>query len=341
MIQVVSYTDGWKKWDAFVHATNTASHCHLSGWRRIITTLYRHECIYLGAHDDNGTLVGILPLVRLKSPWFGHFLVSMPFLNAGGPIGTSAAIQALVNKAVEITATDSSTLLELRSREPLEISLLPSHRKITSILDLHPGAPAHTWESLPSKVRSQIRRPQREGMEVQFGSEHSKPFFEIFSKNMRDLGTPTQPYELFEMITEEFPDDVWFGCVYHNNQAVAGGCAIQWKDELEMLWASSLAAFNPLAPNMLLYWAFIERAAQNGMSAFNFGRCTPGSNTHRFKRQWGAHDVPLWWYVSASGTTVSLPSPNDPAYAWKRRVWQRLPVPVATTLGPYVVRYIP
>ena len=42
--------------------------------------------------------------------------------------------------------------------------------------------------------------------------------------------------------------------------------------------------------------------------------------------------------VEAVGKT---PSPDDAAYAWGPRLWKRLPLPVATALGPRIVKYIP
>ena len=108
-----------------------------------------------------------------------------------------------------------------------------------------------------------------------------------------------------------------------------------------MTWASSLREFNREAPNMLLYWAMMERCIASGVRTFNFGRCTPGSGTHKFKRQWGGEDQPLWWYDVSRDGSVITPSPNDGAFSWGPRVWRRLPEWMATMLGPRIVRYIP
>jgi hypothetical protein len=134
---------------------------------------------------------------------------------------------------------------------------------------------------------------------------------------------------------------VWFGCAYLGDQPVACGCAFRWGDEIEMTWASSLREHSRIAPNMLLYWSFMERAIEAGIRTFNFGRCTPGGGTHRFKRQWGARDEPLWWYQPVAVGVASTPSPDSGAFSWGPRVWRRLPTSVATTLGPRIVRYIP
>jgi len=329
------------EWDSFVREQAGWTHFHLFDWRDVIRRTFGHECIYLAARDEAGGIRGVLPLVRVRSVLCGHYLVSMPFLNYGGPLGDDEAHGALVDYAVAIAQRDRVTLLELRSRRPLSLSLPVSHRKITLVLDLPPGNPETLWKSLDAKVRSQVRRPQKDGVTVRFGQEQVEPFFHVFSRHMRDLGTPTQPRRLFETIAARFPDDAWFGCAYLGEQPVAGGCGFLWGTEFEMTWASSLREFSRSAPNMLLYWAFMERAAHEGLSLFNFGRCSPGGGTHRFKLQWGSREERLWWYGLSRREGVATPSPDDGAYAWGPRVWRRLPLRLATAIGPRIVRFIP
>jgi len=340
---VVGRFDGAaEEWDAFVRLASGWTHFHLAGWRSVIERVHGHECLYFAARDGAGKLAGVLPLVRVKSLLFGHFAVSMPFLNYGGPLGSDEAVAALVAHAVELARRDGVKLLELRSRVPLAIDLPVSHRKITVLLDLPAGDPDKLFTGLKAKVRSQVRRPQKEGVTVRFGPDQVGPFFDVFSRNMRDLGTPAQPRRLFEAIAEQFPNDAWFGCAWLGARPIGCGCGFRWAGEVEMTWASTIAEFNRIAPNMLLYWAFLERAAQEGLSVFNFGRCTPGGGTHRFKQQWGGRDQPLYWYAYApGGGPGATPSPDDSAYAWGPRLWKRLPVGLATALGPHIVRGIP
>lgn len=341
-ITVARFDGPAAEWDGFVRSAPGWTHFHLAGWRSVIERVHGHECLYLAARDDAGALTGVLPLVRVKTVLFGHFIVSMPFLNYGGPLGSESAIAALVARAVDLAQRGGAKLLELRSRIPLAVDLPVSHRKITVLLDLPAGDPDRLFAGLKAKVRSQIRRPQKEGVTVRFGLEQAGPFYEVFSHHMRDLGTPAQPRRLFDTIAEQFPEDVWYGCAYLGARPIGCGCAFRWGGEVEMTWASTLAEFNPIAPNMALYWAFLERAAREGLSVFNFGRCTPGGGTHRFKQQWGGRDEPLFWYEHApGGRAAATPSPDDSAYAWGPRLWKRLPVPVATALGPLIVRGIP
>lgn len=340
MTHVELFEGSGAEWDSFARRQPGFTHFHLWRWRDVIQEVFGHECLYLSVRD--GTEVqGILPLVRVRSLLFGHYLVSMPFLNYGGPLGTEPAVRALVAHATDLARTGGVRLLEMRSRIPLPIELTASHRKITVILDLQ-ATPELTFKAFDSKLRSQVRRPQKEGVVVKFGADQVQPFFRVLATHMRDLGTPVQPLRLFEAIARAFPDDAWFMCAYLHDEPVAGGCGFQFGDEFEMTWASSLRKFNREAPNMLVYWATMERAIHQGLKHFNFGRCTPGGGTHKFKRQWGGRDEQLWWYgLSRDGETAATPSPTDGAFSWGPRVWRLLPEKIATAIGPAIVRYIP
>src|SRR4029077_12120908 len=136
MLHVEQFVGSTGEWDGFAAAQAGYTHFHRLWWRTIIEQVFGHECLSLAARDSEAQLVGILPLVRVRSVVFGHFLVSMPFLNYGGPLGTDAAIRALVGEATDLARRDRVKLLEFRSNIPLNIALPVSHRKITVLLDM-------------------------------------------------------------------------------------------------------------------------------------------------------------------------------------------------------------
>ena len=341
-LTVSPYTGSVDTWDDFGRDQAGWTHFHRLGWKRLIEDVFGHECPYLAATGDGGSIEGILPLVRVRSRLFGHYLVSMPFLNYGGPLGAPGAVQALAAAAASKAAAEGADLVELRSRIALPLDLPVSHRKITVVLPL-PGNRNALWKAFGSKLRSQIKRPSKEGVEVRMGPDQVEPFYQVFARHMRDLGTPVLPRAWFDAIADRFGAEAWFGAAWHEGRPIAGGVGIRWGTELEMTWASALASHNRLAPNMLLYAAFMERAIDDGVSLFNFGRCSPGSGTHRFKLQWGSRDEPLWWYQSGpKGSGESgTPSPDQGVLSLGPRVWQHLPLPLANALGPRIVRYLP
>lgn len=339
-VALLPLEDDGRAWDAFVARAPDATFCHLSGWREIIGDTMGHECRYVAAVDDDGTWQGVLPLVRVSSPLFGRFVVSMPFLNYGGPLGGLVVRGALERQAVAEAQRCGAGLLELRSRARMSPVLSLSRRKVTVLLGL-PDSAEQLWRRFSSKLRSQVRRAESAGLDARFGPDQREPFYQVFARNMRDLGTPVMPAAWFERIARVFPELVEFGAVYLGDTPVAAGCGVRWRGEFEMTWASSLREFNHLAGNMLLYWSFMRRMLDGGARVFNFGRCTPDSGTHRFKRQWGGADVHLPWGQWSPGETHATPSPDAPKYRLATAVWRRLPLSIANRVGPMLARVIP
>jgi FemAB-related protein (PEP-CTERM system-associated) len=344
-LRVERYAGTAGQWDAFVRAQPDWTHNHLYGWRTVMQKSMGHDSPYLVARDDDGRIAGVLPLVRVKSRLFGHFLVSIPFLNYGGPLGTDEAIAALGAYAAELAAKDRADVTELRSRTDVgDISgFTVSHRKITVLMDSSGGSEA-LWKRLSSKVRSQVRRPQKDGVTARIGPDQVGAFYEVFAHHMRDLGTPVMPRSFFEEIAREFGSDVLFAVAYHDDKPIACGAGFRWggesNPEFEITWASALREYNRMSPNMLVYWELMKYVADNGVTTFNFGRCTPGGNTHKFKTQWGTTDQPLWWYERRAAGAAT-PSEGHGAAARGPAVWKRLPLSVANLIGPRIIRFIP
>ncbi|MBT8405022.1 MAG: FemAB family PEP-CTERM system-associated protein [Gemmatimonadetes bacterium] len=335
---VVEWTDG-AAWDEFVRAAEGGTFCHLWGWREVFGRGFGHP-VHMRAVTDDGRLQGVHPLVRVRSLLFGDYLVSMPFLNYGGPLGSAAARTLLAEDAGRLAADAGVDLLELRARRSLDTTLDEVHRKVTVVLPLGDDADHLFKKGLKAKVRSQVRRPMKAGMTARVGPEGVDDFYGVFAQHMRDLGTPVLPRSLFHDLRRVFADEVVFAVVYAEDRPVAGGCGFAFGDEFEITWASSLREFSREAPNMLLYWSLMEEMIRRGVATFNFGRCTPGGGTHRFKRQWGGEDEPLPWYQWSDGERAATPNP-DGGFGLAVRAWQRLPLPVANRIGPLLARRIP
>ncbi len=338
-VTITPFVGSGEEWDEFGRRQLGWTAFHRHAWQTVIRETYGLDCPYLAARGADGALRGILPLVRLRSLVFGHYLVSMPYVNYGGPLGDDPAIIALADAADALARRERIQLLELRSPRALPVDLPVSHRKIAVVLPLDGGAEA-VFGRFKAKLRSQIRRPSKEQVEIRMGADQVDAFHQVFARHMRDLGTPAQPLAFFRAIARAFGEDAWFAVAWLGGRPIAAGAGFRWEGEFEITWASALREFNRVSANMGVYWALIERAANAGLHRFNFGRCTPGSPTHDFKRQWGAVDEPLWWY---SGRVMdrAIPSPDAAKYRLAVRIWQRLPLALANALGPQIVRHIP
>ncbi len=71
------------RWDEFVRTCPSATFFHFSKWKRVIEEVFRHQTWFLYA-EEQGRIRGILPLAQVRSRFFGHSLVSLPFCVYGG-----------------------------------------------------------------------------------------------------------------------------------------------------------------------------------------------------------------------------------------------------------------
>src|SRR4029453_3667545 len=103
-------------------------------------------------------------------------------------------------------------------------------------------------------LRNQIKRAQQEAMTVRIGREEElDAFYEVFSINMRDLGTPVYSRRLFASVLQHLPESSWICTVWLRGGPGGAGFLVGFRGMIEIPWASSLRRYNRLSPNMLLY----------------------------------------------------------------------------------------
>lgn len=329
-------------WNSYVEKNPAASIYHRAEWRTLIKQSFGHEGCYFIARGKNRTVVGILPLIHLKSRLFGDFLVSMPYFNYGGAIADHPLIeQGLMNAANNHAATLGSSHIEYRDNVPRD-GWPVRDEKVNMILPLA-GSETELWDGFTPKLRAQIRRPQREDPQVlSGGKEYLDDFYDVFAHNMRDLGTPVYGRQFFSNILETFPEACRIMVVRLGNRPVAAGFLIRHRDTLEIPWASTIREVNHLSMNMLLYWEVLKYALLEGTRYFDFGRSSRDSGTYRFKQQWGARPVQLHWHYWLNGSKeLPVINPDNPRYALAINIWKHLPIIITRTIGPHIVKNIP
>lgn len=332
-------------WDRYVRTDPRAEFTHLSGWGRVIEGVYGHRPVYLAAVETRGDsqkVCGILPLVRFRSMAGGERLVSLPFFDTAGILGASRAVESLLLKrAVALIEGKGCSGLEIRQDFPpicstrvpglrLKVATLKMGLKLT--LDPFPRQMMNRFRS---KLRSQINKALKNGLRARIGKQELiDPFYEVFSRNMRDLGSPVHSRRFFGGIMDRFRDHAFICVVSHGLKPVAAGFMFRFKDEMKNPWASSLRAFRPLNANMLLYWEMIRFSCNLKLSRFDMGRSTRNASTFRFKQQWQPEERQLYWFQWTPGEG------GLSAESLSFRCWPRLPVAMANLLGPMVRRHI-
>lgn len=310
-------------------------------------------------------VVGILPMIHLKHFLFGNHLVSIPFFDMGGILAETEEVEkALLAEAVNLARGLKATSIELRHTEervhgakgsrvqgavnpmtdmPHAPCSMPYAvpRKVRMFLRL-PESSALLMKSFKAKLRSQIKKPMKEGLRaVVGGMELLDDFYTVFVVNMRDLGSPVHAKQFISIVLTEFADKARMVIVYKDKQPLACSMVVGFKDTLENPWSSSLREYSSLSPNMLLYWTMLEYACDHGYRFFDFGRSSPDEGTYKFKEQWGAAPSPFHWqYISLNGNSNGAAGTDKSKYQKAIRYWQKLPVPVTALIGPLIRKHI-
>ncbi len=348
MIKVATlslHSEPEKNWDDYVCAQNGSIY-HRIGWRHVIKEVFGHDSFYLYATNDDNQIIGVLPLVHMKSLLFGNYLVSMPYFNDGGCIANDEVIaDALLKKSEELRVRLGCSHSEIRTSEKMHElkNELPCRTdKVAMILEL-PKASEELWKSIGAKRRAQVKRPIREGAEFVFGgSELIDDFYHVFSINMRDLGTPVYSKSFFKAIFKWFPEYAKIAVVRLNGEAVGAGFLLGDNDKMEIPWASTLRKVNKIGVNMYLYWNILQQTIAMEYLKFDFGRSSKDSGTLRFKKQWGSEEKPLYWYYQLEqGDKIPQMNPQNSKYKLMINVWKKMPLSLCNTLGPLIVKGLP
>jgi serine/alanine adding enzyme len=329
------------EWDAYVDRHEAATQYHRLAFRTVFERAFSHKCHYLAARRAE-RVVGILPLVEFHSRLFGRFAVSLPFVNYGGVVAdTDQAAAHLVEHAVGLARSSGWRHVELRHRDRRCPAWPARTHKVIMERRLE-GTHEALWSSVDRKVRNLVRKAEKNGCTaVHGGPELLEDFYRVFSRNMRDLGTPVYTPRFFSEVMAATPGRSHVFVVRQSGIPVAASLVLLWRDRAEVPWASSLRSHAQSSPNMLLYWAMLDWAVERGVTVFDFGRSTPGEGTYHFKTQWGASAHPsVWEYAGLSGD-IPNQGPTNPKFQAAIAMWKHLPLWVANTVGPTIVRNIP
>lgn len=338
----VSECSGELAWDDYVSRNPAATIYHQYRWKTVIERSFGHRGHYLACERD-GAITGVLPLVEMKSWFFGKFLVSVPYFNYGGVLADDELSRdALIKKASELAHELGSRHVELRQGEQIAINLPEVSAKVAMVVPL-PSDRAQYSKMLSSRLRNKIRHAEKHGLECRWGGrELLDNFYSVFAINMRDLGTPVYPKHWFENVLQSMGAQARILSIWEGNAPVAATVLFQFRDTVELPWIASTPEARKHYSTALLYWTAITWAIEQGFRKVDLGRCTKDGGTYQFKQQWACEEIPLhWYYWLAPGVAIPQIRPDNPKYRLAISAWKKLPLSVANTIGPKIVRFIP
>lgn len=337
-------TEATAAWDGFVAAHPDGTFFHLAAWADVIERAFGHRPHYLMAERD-GAVVGVLPLVHMRTRLFGSTLVSAPFCVYGGPIAVDAESHAaLADAASSLMAPTRAQAVEFRFREaPRDDCLDPAawqggpdlyvtFRRAISASD------EANLKAIPNRQRAVIRKAIDLGLTSRIGQDVDV-LWRIYAESVRNLGTPVFPRRYFRLLADTFRDRMEILVVRKDDTPVAAVMSFYWRDEVNPYYGGGTDAARHCFANPFMYWEVMRLAAAKGVRLFDFGRSKTDTGSYAFKKNLGFPPAPLHYrFRLPPGGTIPERNPLNPKYSRAIAAWKRLPLPVANLLGPLIVR---
>jgi serine/alanine adding enzyme len=330
-------------WQRYVEGNPRALY-HSLAWRDILHRTFGHRSHYLMAVSEGRTR-GVLPLFEMQGPLFGHFFVSLPFLNYGGIVADGPEFEsALAEEAARLAASRKARHIELRQSAPgagwTDSNWHLRQHKAALVVPLAGGTDA-LWAALSSRLRGKVRKAEKSGVVFCAGGVERLPdFYHVFSLNMRDLGTPVYSPAFFTNVVGGAGATVLLA--HREGRPVAGAIAVRTGGRMELPWICSDYSQSSYYANEFLYWNAISWAFGQGAGELDLGRSSIDAGTYKFKVQWNPEIRPLFWYYwLAPGARMPELNPSNPKYALAVNWWKKMPMMAANRIGPWIARNIP
>ncbi|MFQ3621963.1 MAG: FemAB family XrtA/PEP-CTERM system-associated protein [Acetobacteraceae bacterium] len=329
-------------WDAFVGSCAEATFFHRAAWAEVIGRVFGHPTFHVLAEQD-GAVVGVLPLARMKTLLFGDLLASTPFCVYGGiAAATPEARAALETHAIDLQAKLGAPALEFRriaAEDPGWQGRPPLYFTFRKPIRITGDDEADMAANIPRKQRAEVRKGLKRGLNA-VTDTNADVLHRVYAESVRNLGSPVFPRRYFRALIDAFPGESDVTTVLHEGRPVASVLSFHYKGEVLPYYGGGTREARSLSASEVMYWEVMRRAGRDrGADRFDFGRSKAGTGAFDYKKNWGFVPEQLHYcYRLAPGAAIPENNPKNPKYAAFIALWKRLPVPVANLLGPPLVR---
>ena len=328
------------RWEAFVAACPQATFFHRAGWQTIIREVFRHDTYFLYA-EAQGHIQGVLPLGHVNSRLFGNALTSLPFAVYGGVAAlTEDAATALEQEAQRLAQSLGTDHLELRNVQRRHTDWPLQDLYVTFRKEILPKEEDNML-AIPRKQRAMVRKGIKNGLTSALDANVDR-FFALYADNVHRHGTPAMPKRYFQALMATFgPDCEVLTVSSAQGTPLSSVLSFYFRDEVLPYYAGDDEAARDLAANDFKYWELMRRACARGLKVFDYGRSKAGTGPYAFKKNWGFEPTPLHYeFCLYKRDSIPQNNPNNAKYKLLIATWRRMPLGLATWLGPHIVRQL-
>ena len=335
-------TRTYSQWDQFVLRHPHGSPFHLIAWKKTMEDTFGYRPHYLWIEEAD-QVRAVLPLFLVKSFLTGKALISSPFAVYGGILADSdAARQALFLEARSLAEKLQVDYLELRNGHCEQcVGVDQISQYFTFTQQVGPDEAA-LMQSLPSKVRTKIRKAMAQSFKTRRQLSDCTAFERLYSASLRRLGTPSFPPQYFAALLENFRDMIDIQEVLLDGRVVAASMNFYFRDQMHTYYGGYDPSLTEVAVSNYMFFDLLRVAGKSGYTTFDYGRSKEKTGSFDFKRHWGAsmRKLPYEILLVRSKERPNY-SPSNPKLKFAIECWKRLPLSITRKLGPKLIRMFP
>lgn len=230
----------------------------------------------------------------------------------------------------------------VHSELPILTGYNQSHWRGISLDFRHPYKVASWLYLMPElKFRPALQKKIGRAHQCEFhctigGNELLDTFWPVYARHIHRLGSLPLPKRFFHAILQGFEEGfAEVILLYHQNRVVGSACNLWIDGFYENAWFATESKAQKLGASYFFHDFMIKRAQSLGAEVYSFGRSTPQSGVHQFKRQWATVDIPLAWYQNGA-----LITKNPYHLRSLGKILKYLPFSVVAILGSWAFRRI-
>lgn len=330
------------RWADLIARHPRACTFHSGGWLEALKRTYGYQPIALGIPSGSAGLESAFVFCRVKSPWTGNRLVSLPFSDHCDPLTDTADDLETLLSALRKCVPEQK-YVELRPRITFDGTtgdFTANDQYLLYRLSLQGGADAVVHGFHKNHVVRKIRRAEREGLVYEEGSSERllRYFFALTVLTRRRHGIPPQPIDWFRAVLDCLPVAARIRIVFKDQAPIAGMLTLSDGNTMIYKYGASDAAHHNLGGVQFLMWRTIQDACNQGCTTMDFGRSRPqNAGEIAFKDHWGGTRTPLlYWRCPGPGAAPRLAD----KLKGTRRIFSVLPDWLLIAAGKALYRHI-
>jgi CelD/BcsL family acetyltransferase involved in cellulose biosynthesis len=331
-----------RRWTDFVEASPDSLPFHHPAWAHSLGKAYGFRTFAVVLTDATDRITAGMPLMEVSAPLRRPKWVALPFTDVCPPlIGPGASLEDLLAEVDAARWAAGVAHVEVRA----EVAGPHAHARTSGVihrLDLESDAEALLRRVGSQQTRRNVRRAQREGVQIRRGASRSdltEVFYRLHVDTRRRLGVPVQPQRFFEALWDHLiePGLGFVSIAEAGGTGVAGALFLAWRGTLTYKYGASDAAYWPLRPNHLIFWDAISWSCAHGYRTVDFGRSDASNlGLRQFKSGWGAEETTL---VYTTITDRPLHESRGQLASALRPAIRHAPPWVCRALGRLLYRY--